>query len=586
MNYAAVYHKSSDNYCYPLNDTELIINIQTGYDVDKVFIHHGDPFSKGILGGNWQWSGTKEEITNKKRLANHQWWSIIIKPEFKRVKYYFELISNNMSYYYYEEGFLTKEQMEMPGKLDQFFIFPWMNSCDISKTPKWVNDTVWYQIFPERFCNGNSSINPPNTLPWTNGSVKGQDFYGGDLYGIKNKLHYLKALGITGIYLTPIFESSSTHKYNTFNYMKIDPNFGDDKIFKELVDEAHSLGIKIMLDGVFNHCGHLFPLWVDVKEKGPESEYFDWFMVNKWPFDQTSYDTRDGKFYSFAFSSFMPKMNTNNPDVIKYFVSICEYWVKNFGIDGLRLDVANEVSHQFCKILNKKMKEINPDFYILGEIWHDSISWLRGDEFDAVMNYPLVSAISKFWIDKTFTKDSFEYMINKCYTMYMNQSNDVMFNLLDSHDTNRLITRVGNLDIFYQQLAILFTMPGSPCIYYGTEIALEGDYDPDCRRCMPWDDIENGKYNDRISVIRELIRLRKSDGAFKSNEIQFTNSYKNDRVIEYLKTDASGRRICITLNCSDVDILVDSTNHVVFKHLCSGKILEPNGVVIYQVDSF
>ncbi|WP_238917918.1 glycoside hydrolase family 13 protein [Clostridium sp. YIM B02555] len=585
MRFEAVYHRASDNLCYSIDKDNLIVNIKTGYDVEKVFIYYGDPFDGGILGGEWKWKGKREEIPFKKRLKHQIWWTTTLKLKYKRCKYYFELTGNEETWFYFEDCFLSEKQMQLDGKMLQCFTFPWMNEADINKTPAWVNDMVWYQIFPERFCNGNPSINPKGVQPWHKGGVTNEEFYGGDLQGIINKLNYLKEIGITGIYLNPIFESPSAHKYDTTDYMKIDPNFGDENVFRKLVNKAHEKGIRIMLDGVFNHCGAKFGPWLDVLENGPSSKYYSWFMVNKWPFDDNKHDTKDGRFYSFAFNQKMPKLNTNNPEVIDYLIKVCEYWVKNYKIDGLRLDVANEISHKFCKKLREKMKSLNPDFYILGEIWHDSIPWLRGDEFDAIMNYSLTSSISDFWIDKSLTKDDFEYTINRCYTIYMQQNNDVLFNLLDSHDTERLISRVKDINVFYQQLAVLFTMPGSPCIFYGTEVALEGKYDPDCRRCMPWDEIKSGIYDDKINIMKALINLRKEQKLFRSRNFHFPNTIKNSRVIEYIKIDENENRLEILLNCSNIDVLIENNGSVLFSNLYSNNRLLKKGVLIRKIDS-
>ena len=215
-----------------------------------------------------------------------------------------------------------------------------MNPCDVARTPAWVNDTVWYQIFPDRFCNGNHSLDPENVCPWRSHkeTVRNEESFGGDLQGIISKLDYLKNLGITGIYMTPVNESHSNHKYDTVNYKKIDPHFGDEKVFKTLVDEAHSRGIRVMLDGVFNHSGYDFAPWQDVLQKGPESEYYDWFMINTWPLSEGGGHAHKGEYYAFAFFDDMPKLNTNNPKVRKYFIDICEDWVRKYGVDGIRLD--------------------------------------------------------------------------------------------------------------------------------------------------------------------------------------------------------------------------------------------------------
>lgn len=587
MNFAAVYHRMSDNMCYPLDDDNLIINIKTDYDVKQVFLHYGDPFAAGILGGNEVWDGIREEIIFKKRLQNHIWWTTTVKPEFKRCRYYFELITREDEVWFYaENGFYDEKHRQLYGATMQCFTFPWMNPADIGKTPHWVTSCVWYQIFPERFCNGDSAINPEETLAWAGpkDKVSNEQFYGGDLKGIESKLDYLQDLGITGLYLTPINEASTTHKYDTTDYEKIDPHFGDKQVMKELVKNAHTKNMRVMLDGVFNHCGWNFKPWQDVVEKGPESEYFEWFMVNEWPFNSKEHNSKKGRYYSFAFADFMPKLNTNNQKVIDYLLGVCEMWVKEYDIDGLRLDVANEISHKFCKLLRERMRSLKPDFYILGEIWHDSIEWLRGDEFDAVMNYPLAGSISEFWIDEEKGKHEFEYAINRCYTMYTQQINDALFNMLDSHDTIRLITKIGSLDKFYQQMAVLFAMPGSTCIYYGTEIALEGSFDPDCRRCMPWKEIEEGKYDDRIQIMKQLIKLRKENPLFRSRNFHFTEEYKEKRLVEFMKIDNLGDdKMQILLNCTKEDVKVKVTGEILFTHGYSEGVLKKDGVLIARI---
>ena len=585
MDFNAVYHRANDNYCYALNEEELVINLKTGYDVKYVNIIMGDPFSAGILGGCEQWNGKSENIPFKKRLKNQLWWTTTVRPEYKRLKYYFELITEEEKYYYFEDGILSEEQMQLAGRSRQCFVMPWMNQVDIARTPSWVNDTVWYQIFPERFCNGDSCNDPEGTQPWRNsGCVKNNEFFGGDLAGVLTKLDYLKDLGITGIYLTPINESPTSHKYDTSDYTRIDPHFGNEELFIRLVESAHKKGIRIMLDGVFNHSGEFFAPWQDVCEKGPESPFYDWFMINEWPFDHRGGSAKKKQYYAFAFYDEMPKLNTNNPEVRQYFIDVCTTWVEKYNVDGIRLDVANEISHVFCKELRTAMKKINPDIYILGEIWHDAMPWLRGDEFDSVMNYPLGESIKDFWIDKSLTNEDFEYTINRCYTGYMQQTNDVLFNLLDSHDTSRLRSCVDSLDEFFAQLAILFTMPGSPCIYYGTEIGMEGGHDPDCRRCMPWSEIEEGKYQDCMEIIQKLTNLRKTEMLFRTRNFHFPNRIDNPRVIEFMKVGWLDNCMEVIVNCSDQEITVEEEGREKFSRKYRDGILGKNGILIRQVN--
>ena len=252
MEFAAVFHRSTDNYCYALDDNQLIINLKTGYDVKIVNIIFGDPFANGILGGGEEWTGEKAGIPFKKKLKNQIWWTTTIIPPFKRLKYYFELITDTEKWYYFEDGFVSEEQMQLKGRSRQCFTMPWLNPADVNRTPYWVNETVWYQIFPDRFCNGNPANDPEGTKPWKCESIKGhRDNYGGDLEGITQKLDYLQDLGVTGLYLTPINESPSNHKYDTTDYECIDPHFGDDEVMKELVAQFRNTS-SVIETNIFN----------------------------------------------------------------------------------------------------------------------------------------------------------------------------------------------------------------------------------------------------------------------------------------------------------------------------------------------
>ncbi len=594
MNLAAVQHYAFDNFCYPLDDNTLEVNILTGKDVEHVFIVSGDPFAGGIMGGDWSWKGVEAEIVEKKELQEHFRWTIELKPEFKRLSYYFRLVSKNEEFIYSYDGFFTKSEFENGGKKHGFFIFPWMNPADINRVPKWAENAVWYQIFPARFCRGKSDFVPKNLLPWPKFGEQipcdhsgPEPVYGGNIQGIIDKLDYLKELGITGIYTTPINKSSSQHKYNTDDYNLIDEEFGTAEIVKTYVNEAHKRGIKIMFDGVFNHSGWFFEKWQDVWKNKEKSKYKDWFMVNDFDFVEPGFGYKHGnsglgKFYSFAFADYMPKLNTNNPECRKFIIDVCRKWVKNYDIDALRLDVANEVSHAFCKELKKAMCEIKPDFYIIGEIWHNSLPWLRGDEYDSVMNYPLQNGIADFCCSDKWNVKKFEFAINRCYSMYFKQTNRVLFNQMDSHDTIRILNRCGgNKTSALQTLVILFAMTGSVCIYYGTEILLPGGFDPDNRRCMPWKEIEEGKFSDELDFTKKLIALRKEHPAMRSDRYEFVYSDSDkvgqDRIVHLVKVAEDGsEQIGVVVDCGssgknisefakDKEILLQADKILVYK---------------------
>lgn len=558
INRSSIFHRSINNYCYAINNESIRVSLLTGTDVTKVEIEHGDPYLGGIMGGNYRWLGKVIEIQKCIELQNSLLWVIDLTLEYKRGRYNFIIHGKNEKIIFCDEGIFEYDEYINLNYQPIGFIFPWLNENDIFKTPNWVKNTVWYQIFPDRFHTDNQ------LLDWHSGEVTNKEVYGGNLVGIIEKLEYLKKLGISGIYLTPIFEASSVHKYDTINYFKIDPSFGTNEQFKELVKKAHSLGIKIMIDCVFNHVGKFFNAWQDVVKNGQNSKYKDWFFVNKWPVNPNIAGTKGKEFMSFAFSENMPKLNTNNIEVQEYLVSVCEYWIKECDIDGIRIDVANETSHDFNKYLRKSVKAIKPDIYILGEIWHDASMWLLGDEFDSVMNYPLLNAFKNFWDNKESEVQLLYKNLNRIFNMYHLAASETLFNLLDSHDTDRLYRRYKNSDIILQQLALLFFLPGSPCIYYGTEILLDGAHDPDCRRLMQWDSIVDDK-------ICEIIKLN----SLMDNS-DFSCATVNKRVIVIIR---SGYKIII--NCSELDYYYEEKNIIVGNNYENKKI-HPNGFVVVK----
>ena len=580
MDLRAVSHRSLFTDCYARNDQEIVINIRTGKDITGVNLLFDDPYAHGI-GSNVHWVGRPMVMEMTRELKYAYIWSAVVKPEYRRLQYCFELFSGSEKMLMLEDDFYTEEQAEKSGRLQQFFKFPYINPCDVIKPPAWVADTVWYQIMPDRFCNGNGNRKRFLQKNWEHREhITGFDFFGGDLRGIIQKLPYIKDLGITGIYLLPVFLSDTNHKYNTFDYTKIDPDFGTEEDVIELVQTAHSMGIRVMLDAVFNHSGTEFFAWKDVWEKGEESKYFDWFCINQRPFSRMRASLKDGRFFGFAFIDSMPKLNTNNPEVMEYFSNICRYWVENWGIDGIRFDVGNEVSHTFLKKVFAAVKPINPEVFLLGEIWHDSVQWLLGDEYDSVMNYPFVESMDNFWVDKESTSRDFMYAMNRCYSLYPEQVNSCIFNFLDTHDTMRALNRCKSLDVFYQQLAVLMTMPGSACIYYGTEIAMPGGHDPDCRRTMPWHEVEAGVHDEAIREVKALIRVRKEAISSKSNEIRWVHKEHIPRLVCYERPGKEGR-VRVYINGGDA-VAVDADKIQYSRNYADG-ILARGGILIVTI---
>ena len=580
MNLASISHRGMCPDAYALNENEIVINIRAGKDITAVSIIHDDPFAGGATGFA-AWDGIGDEMRVSRELRHHNIWSITLRPKYKREQYYFSVSDGRETLYLFEDGFYTAAEASKPGRLRQYYKFPWLNPADVFTPPQWVTDTVWYQIMPDRFRRGSKNAKRFPLRKWEDPkNIHFWDFYGGDLRGITEKLPYLQELGITGIYMTPIFLSGSNHKYNTNSYDTIDPDFGTEEELITLVDTAHALGIRVMLDAVFNHCGTEFPQWQDVVEKGPESAYWDWFFVQKWPLPKLIKGSRDN-FYSFAFTGLMPKLNTNNPEVAQYFLERCRHWVTDWHIDGIRFDVGNEVSHRFLKTLNAGLKALKPDIFLLGEIWHDSLAWLQGDEYDSTMNYPFLECVHNFWLDNQGSRD-LKYALNRMYSMYPEQVNNALFNLLDTHDTMRCLTRCGgSLDVFYQQLTLLMTLPGSACIYYGTEIALEGGDDPDCRRPMPWHRIENGECDEAFREAAALIRLRKAYPQLRRGEILWKHFDDVPRLVCYGRRIDENYVLAVYINADSRPVSVLSDNVLYSRGLKTG-FLQSGGVAVVR----
>ncbi|MFD1039756.1 alpha-glycosidase [Virgibacillus byunsanensis] len=542
----SIYHRPKNNFAYAYDEKTLHIRLQTKRnDMEQVTLIHGDPYD---------WSENKWQVHKKDMYLQasdelFDYWLVEISPPYRRLRYGFELTNEEEKIVYTETGFYNVA----PSDVKLYFCFPFLNSIDVFQAPEWVKNTVWYQIFPERFANGNTENDPEGTLEWGSVDPSYDNHFGGDFEGVMEHLDYLEDIGITGIYFTPIFKAYSNHKYDTIDYMEIDPQFGDKETFKELIKKCHERGIRVMLDAVFNHSGYYFPQFQDVLKNGKSSQYKDWFHIREFPVQTEPRPNFD----SFAFTPHMPKLNTENPEVKQYLLDVTSYWIEEFDIDGWRLDVANEVDHQFWRDFRKKVKTIKSDVYILGEIWHDSMPWLQGDQFDAVMNYPFTLAALDYLATGTITANEFKNQMTKVLCSYPENVNEVAFNLLGSHDTARVLTLCNEDSRKAKLLYVLqFSFKGTPCVYYGDEIGMTGGDDPGCRKCMIWD---KSKQDLQLkSFIKKLIHFRKTEAAFGSrgkfrfmesgietNHLVYSKSYENEVV--YVAINPSEKPITVSI---------------------------------------
>lgn len=580
--------KSADSYAYDKETLHIRLRSAKG-EIDKVSLWIGDPYiwaEGGLDGGNLGgsdahgWIGGNEvPMKQEGQTEHHDHWFAEFKPPKRRCRYGFILYGKEDEKILFGErrcvDLLDESLAEGElSNISNFYCFPYINPKDVLETPKWVANTVWYQIFPERFANGKEENSPSNVQPWGTQPTS-DNFMGGDLWGVIDKLDYLENLGVNGLYFCPVFTANANHKYDTVDYYNVDPHFGGNEAFHALVKEAHRRGMKVMLDAVFNHIGDKSPLWLDVVEKGEKSKYANWFWINKFPvypdLPKSEWDHWNLNFETFGNVSEMPKLNTENEECRQYLLDVARYWVEEFDIDGWRLDVANEVDHEFWRDFRRVVKSIKPDCYILGEIWHEGMPWLRGEQYDSLMNYPLTQATTDYFALNSCNKSDFMHAVSSSYLAYPRNVNEAMFNLLDSHDTTRILSLCdGNKAKAKLAYLFMFTQVGSPCIYYGGEIGLDGRRSmgsEDNRKCMNWDtETQDLEFK---AFIQMLIQMRKEHASL------------NLPYIHWLEIDSSA---CIAYQRGNLIIAMNNSDNVEQITVAGQKIkLAPYG---YQLIDF
>ncbi|MFO7166710.1 MAG: glycoside hydrolase family 13 protein [Chloroflexota bacterium] len=429
-------------------------------------------------------------------------------------------------------------------------------------TPDWVKHAVFYQIFPDRFAKSDRVEKPSNLEPWDSPPTP-QGYKGGDLLGVVEHLDHIQGLGATAIYFTPIFQSASNHRYHTHDYYQVDPLLGGNGALRELIDECHRRGMRVVLDGVFNHASRGFFQFNDILENGPHSPWLDWFIIEGWPL--SPYDgSRPANYRSWVGNRALPKLNTDNPQVREFIMRVAEYWI-HFGIDGWRLDVPFEITTPgFWAEFRARVKAINPDAYIVGEVWRDAREWLQGDQFDGVMNYlfagPTIAYVAgprvrpEEVIGRSYDTmppltaaaygDKIEWLLN----LYDREITLAQLNLINSHDTARLVSIAGG-DRASMRLAtiLLMTFPGAPSVYYGDEIGLEGRQDPDCRRTIPWDRPETWD-QEVLGYHKQLIALRKEHVALRTGA--YVRLYADDHVYAFARV-GDDETIVVAVNADE-----------------------------------
>lgn len=473
------------------------------------------------------------------------------------LRYSFRLRDGQTTLLYGSRGL----QRENPG---QFEIRP--QDVQVFEVPGWVQDAVFYQIFPDRFANGDKTNDPADVQPW-DAKPTYWNFKGGDAAGLQQNIPYLRNLGISAIYFNPLFASPANHRYETSDYKRIDPRFGTNRDFVFTVQALRKNGIRTILDGVFNHTAVDFPAFADLLKNQQNSKFQSWYFVREWPVA-----VRENPPYEawYGYRS-MPKVNLDLPEARNYMLDLVDFWENEAQVDGWRLDVANEVSMEFWRAFRERVKAKGDDKWIVGEHWGNSGPWLQGDQWDSAMNYPFRDVLLRHFAENRTTSTRFLDDLFGVYHLYVPQVSRNMLNFLSTHDTPRFVTLAGgDARLHHLAATLMFTWVGAPCVYYGDELGMEGAADPDNRRGMRWDlnrpdNATLRHYQQLIAIRRDHIALRQGDPVrvYANNAqktVAFARVLGNEAALVLVNRSEKPQSVAIPLSSSLRKVLAQPFN--------------------------
>lgn len=565
MNKLAILHIPDSRYCFATGNKELVIRLRMAREDEavKVSLIHACKYDF------WQKRDiTPMEICYTDQLYNY--YEIKLELADVRFAYLFQFEEDGKKSYYSEDG--VTDTYNFQEGFYNFFQMPYINSNDCLSVVEWMRSAVFYQIFVERFCRGNYKKDDSYITQIWGEKPTPKSFSGGDIAGIIDRLDYIKELGINAIYLTPVFKSISNHKYDISDYKMVDPQFGTNEELKTLVRRSHEKGMRVVLDAVFNHCSMDMEQFQDVLRCGNRSKYYKWFII-----DGDYPEPEQLNYECFASCNYMPKLNTAEPEVQDFLIEIALYWIKEADIDGWRLDVSDEVSHDFWRKFRQAVKKEKEDCVIIGENWHDAYPYLQGDQYDSIMNYSFTKACLDYFAKDRFNSKDMAEKLNGNLMRNMEQVNYMMLNLLDSHDTHRFFTEVGkDKNKLVAAIALTIMFPGAPCIYYGTEICMEGGYDPDSRRCFDW---HQSNWDKEVwELIKGLISLR------NSKILQYGNVKisEKDEMLQLVRRHEDKILTLLINPTNDKKIFSSDKSKILFSNRTDGDQINANGFIVMK----
>lgn len=548
INREAVLHIPLSNYAFANSEHKLTIRIRTQKDnVSACTLYYGDracPSTPVVF------EEIQMEIKARDELFDY--YEATFETPYTRVCYYFKLQNEGEWTYYYSERFSNELailyfERNIMEERSEYYQYPYILRTEIPDVPAWFKKAVVYNIFPDSFVGEKSgSPTQPKEVILENGKVC-RSRLGGTLKEVIKNLDYIQALGVNCIYFNPIFAAGEYHKYDTIDYYHIDPCLGTNEEFKHLVEEIHKREMKIIIDGVFNHCSWKFSAFEDVMDKGEKSKYIDWFYDLKFPVRRPQSEKEKPGYACFAYEPKMPKLNTSNEEVQKYFANVGTYWIREYEIDGWRLDVANEIDRNFWRKFREAVKKENKEAILIGEVWENAESWLRGDIFDSTMNYEFRRICRDHIIGDNKNALTAAKQLEQMRLRYPTNLVNGQLNLLDSHDVPRFLSLCrGDLRKWKLACILLMLFPGVPSLFYGDEQAICGMKENEYRNPMVW-----SQNTQLCGFVQKIIEIRKE-------YIEEDTSYEvlweetNEKRLTFVRDGRKGR-LFVSLNVSDMD---------------------------------
>ena len=570
MNRHAVLHIPMSQHAFALDENRVVFRLRAARDdLQRVTLIYGDRACRHTPVDCFE-----ADMRVVRRDTLFDWWEVTLASPFTRLCYAFRLTGReDDTLLYYGDQFadaLTSERSE-------YFQLPFNHRADRVSVPGWMQDAVVYNVFPDSFATGKGFIarRPTETI-WQGETVRGR--LGGTLCGVTENLPYIRDLGCTCVYLNPIFAAGEYHKYDVIDYNHIDPALGTNEDFRTLVETAHGMGIRVIIDGVFNHCGWRFFAFRDAVEKGRASRYWDWFYRLPEPLTLPRSQRDIPGYECFGYEQMMPKLATDNPAVQDYFCRVGARWVREYGIDGWRLDVANEVSDGFWRAFRRAVKAVNPDCALIGEVWETAAHWLDGSMFDSAMNYDLRRHCRDFFAREDLDAQAFDGRVTDMLMRYRSQTAFAQLNLLDSHDVSRFLSLCGG-DIRRMKLAVLFQMTfvGMPCVFYGDERGMTGVTEEEYRSPMPW----AGDGGELLPFYRRAIALRREQPALRRGTFRTVFAQRGGGVYHYIR-ETEGGAVGVMMNRSEEAVQAGAPGEILWQESAGRGILGAYGFIVYR----